>query len=186
MAHTMTAGMLAATKAAMLHPIVFISMEVASATIYLWDGIGSIVWDGHTWLGVGKFLGIGTIGEVNQVQASGVPITLNGVPADMIGIALNEIRRYLPVRIWLGALDTASAIITDPYQIREGRVDSCSISADGKTAKITVTVESRLIIMRRSRERRLTDQDQRIEHPTDDGFKYVDSLQNAAIVWGRS
>ena len=185
MAHSMTTGMLNATLAARLRPFIAVSLQVASSTLYIWSGYGSLSWNGQTWLGVGYFGGVSPIQEVNQVQASGVTLSLSGVPPELVEIALAEVRRYLPAKIWLGALDDTGAVIADPFQIRNGRVDTARITFDGKSAAINITVESRLIAMQNTRERRFTDQDQRSDFPQDDGFKFVDGLQQASISWGQ-
>ena len=59
-----------------------------------------------------------------------------------------------------------------------------TISDGGDTATIKLTAESRLIDLDRSRERRFTSEDQKIEFPDDKGLEYVDDLQDKEIVWG--
>jgi len=90
-------------------------------------------------------------------------------------------RRYLPGKVWLGAINDSFALISTPYMILNGRVDTVALAASGKDGTVTVTIESRLIAMRNPRFRRYTDLDQRIEHAGDAGFTFVDTIQDAAI-----
>ena len=60
-----------------------------------------------------------------------------------------------------------------------------TISDNGEKSTIQVTVENKLIAFARKYVRRYTDNDQRIDHPTDKGFEYVTSIQDTEIVWGK-
>lgn len=184
MAHSLTTGLRDATLAAVLMPIIFCEIDTPDGNVYMWSGVGSLSWNGHTWTGLGEFGGISPTTESTDLQASGVALTLNGFDSSLISVAMDSVKRFWPVKLWLGALDSNFAVIADPYQFHYGLTDTASMQADGKTASIVVTSESRLVAMRQPRERRYTDQDQRIECPGDGGFKYVDSLQNMQVRWG--
>jgi hypothetical protein len=184
MAHALSAGMLAQTLSARLSPVMLVELDTAHGIIFVWSGIGTILFNGNTFQGVGRFGGVDGITEATAVQASGATLTLSGIPLDLISVALQSLRRYLPCRVWVGAMDDNGNLVSTPFLIRNGRVDSSSISTGADTATITVNVESRLIAMQNPRVRRYTDQDQKIYSPSDDGFKYVDQLQNVSFQWG--
>lgn len=183
MPHSLTTDMLAVTKAQVTMPIIFVEIDCNGGNIYAWNGLGTIDWNSIEWLGAGDFGNISQITETTLLQAAGVSFTLSGVPESFLSAALADLRRYLPAKVWVGAMNESFAIISDPYLLFNGRVDTGMIADGGTTATITVTAESRLITMKNTRQRRYTDQDQRIEHPTDSGFAFVDSLQNASIQW---
>ena len=77
------------------------------------------------------------------------------------------------------------SVVSDPYAIFKGQMDTMSISDSGETAIITVRAESRLIDLDRSRERRYTSEDLKIDFPDDKGLEYIDDLQDKQITWGR-
>lgn len=181
MAHSLTSGMQAATLAAVCAPIFFIEVDTVAGNVYTWSGYGNIIWNGQTWLGGGKFIGVSPISEVTRVQAAGTAFTLSGVDIALVSLALQSMQRYMPAKMWVGAMDDNFQIIADPYLLLNGRVDSSKIITTGKTATILVTAESRLITLRLPKWRRYTDLDQRIEHPTDAGFSFVDTIQDATI-----
>ena len=64
-------------------------------------------------------------------------------------------------------------------------MDLMSIDDSGDTANINVTAESRLIDLDRTRERRYTSEDQKIDFPNDKGLEFIADLQDKEIVWGR-
>jgi hypothetical protein len=64
-------------------------------------------------------------------------------------------------------------------------MDTMGIEDSGDTANIGLTAESRLIDLERSRERRYTSEDQKIDYPNDKGLEFIADLQDKEIVWGR-
>lgn len=184
MAHSLTSGMLTQTQAKSLMPIIFCEIDTTGGNVYAWTGIGTIVWNSITWTGLGNLVALSAVTEAAAIQASGVSLTLNGVPSASVSIALSSLQRFKPVKLWLGALDSSFAVVADPYQFFNGRCDRCEINDSGDTATITLTAESRLISMKVPRERRYTDHDQRIERPYDGGFKFVDFVITRQVPWG--
>ena len=61
-----------------------------------------------------------------------------------------------------------------------------TITDSGDTSTIKVTVENRLIEFERSRQRRYTSEDQKIDYPNDKGLEFVAEIAEKEIVWGRS
>ena len=84
----------------------------------------------------------------------------------------------------LGGFDSNDSVIASPTIVFSGFMDTMTINESGTTGVIAVTVENRLIEFEKTRVRRYTDNDQRIEHPSDDGLEYVSQIQEKAIVWG--
>lgn len=184
MPHNLTSGMLAQTLAQVSMPVAFLEVDSPAGNVYFWTGYGEIVWNGQTWTGAGYLMAFSSIAETIQVQASGASFTLTGIPQALISFVIENAKRYYPVKLWMGALDETLAVIADPFLVWNALLDTALIKASGKDASITVTSESRLIALTTPKERRYTDQDQRIEHPTDGGFKFVEFLVNAIITWG--
>lgn len=185
MARDLTAGLIAALTAAKLTPVVFFEGEFSTGTLRLWSGVGSITWDGETWVGAGSMGGISAIEESSDVRAVGIACTLNGQADSLLAIALGNVRQGLPGKVWIGTLDAAGAVEADPFLAFSGWADVPETLDEGQTATITLRYESRLIDLDRTRERRYTDQYQQHEYSGDLGFDNVTALQDAQITWGR-
>jgi hypothetical protein len=67
-----------------------------------------------------------------------------------------------------------------------GFMDVMTINEGADYSEIILTLENKLLQLERSRERRYTDADQKIDYPNDDGFEFVTTLQDKEIVWGRA
>lgn len=184
MSRGITSGLATAVTAQVVKPILLLALTFDTGVVRMWSGIGSIVWAGDTYLGAGNFGRVQPFKEVVDGSAQGTAFMLNGIPSALLAQALTENYQGRPAKLWLAALDASNAIISDPYLIFGGRMDTMTISDSGATGSITLTAENRLIDLNRSRERRYTDQDQKIDFPADRGLEYVVGLQDKQIVWG--
>ncbi len=185
MARNLTAAQITEITAQNLRPVIFAQLQFTSGIVYLWSGVGSISWNGQTWLGVGTYGNVSTIPETSNVAAAGIKLVLSGIPAQFVTSALGEVRQGAPVIIYQGFLTPAGGVVATPNTAWSGRMDTCEIAEAGDTAMISITAESRLLDLNRSRERRYQKQDQSIDFPGDTGFDFVPSLQELTIVWGK-
>lgn len=184
----LTASVLSAIAAGTVRPVFFFEgvYESGGADAYLriFTGTGQIEWDGETWTGGRDLLQISPIRESTHVQAIGFSVTISGLPADKLAIALGSMRQNKPGRLWLGFFDSAGALIADPFPLRRGRFDFAPINRAGEEMTIEARYEDRLVDLERPRERRYTTIDQQLRSPTDRGFDQVPELQESQDVWG--
>lgn len=185
MSRSLSAGMQTVSTDAVVRPFILIDADFDSAPVYMWSGIGDLSWDSKTWVGVGNLLTVDAIEESTDMKAVGTKISLSGIPSELISLALQEDYSGRTLSIYLGAFDESGAVITNPVVIFRGRMDVMQILEGGDVATIDLTAENRMIDFERTRTRRYTDQDQKIEYPNDKGFEFVSSIQDKEIVWGR-
>lgn len=187
MARTLTTDMQNATLAQTVVPVLLIEALFDSGAVRMWSGIGNLTWSASTWVGAGNLLGVGAALETQELRATGVDITLSGVPSELLSLALSEPYQGRACQIYLGALNiNTGVLIADPYMVYSGRMDTMTVSENGDTASIGLATESRLIDLERSRERRYENSDQALDYPLDLFFEYVPSIQDATITWGKS
>jgi hypothetical protein len=167
-----------------LEPFFAVDMAFDGGNFRVWTGFGSITVDGETYVGGGDILNISEISETGTVQANGVTIGLSGLNSALIASALTETYQGRSVKIYFGALSNG-AVVADPYIVFSGRMDVMTIDDAGETSSIAITAESRLIDLDRSRERRYTAEDQKIDFPDDLGLNFIADLQDKQILWGR-
>lgn len=184
-ARAMTADMLAAIVAghvnvAVFYEGAFINGSGGTDYLRLWTGVGSIDWNGATWSGGGRLLDISPITESGTLKAVGFDVTITGVLASNVAIAVESGRRSRRQygKLWLAVFDAAGALVADPYLLKRGKLNKMPISDDAETATITVRYEDRLLGLQRASERRWTHEDQQLRSPGDLGFEYVEALQD--------
>lgn len=162
---------------------IFVSMTFVSSVEYVWSGYGDITWNGHTWKGIGDLGSIGTITEDSTLTAQGLTISLSSIRPDLVSEALTEVRQGAPCLIYLVFFDDAGNPI-DSVMAYAARMDQPTLEEQPESAKVSITLENRLSDLQRAPYRRLTDQDQRIKYPNDDGLKWVSTLLDWNGSWG--
>lgn len=185
MSRNLTSGVQTAIEATQVQPFLLFEGLFSSGYVRMWSGYGDIVWDARTWTGVGSLMGISAVQETSEIQANGITVTMSGIPSDLISLALQESEQGKSGKVYLGFLDE-SGVIADPTMIFEGKLDIPAIQEDGETSTISVTYESRLINLQRSRESRFTNEEQQREYPEDLGCEFVPAMKEVTLTWGRS
>ena len=189
MSRTLTSGMLGVTTADIVRPAYFVRMIFDSGespnVLNIWNGIGDLSYGGNTYTGTGDLLSISQITETADIQASGINVSLAGVKSSLIVIAKDHEYQGRPLTVSLGAFDASGSLIADPVIVFSGFMDTMTISESGQYSTISIAVENKLISFERSKVRRYTAEDQKIDHPTDKGFEFVTAIVQKEIIWGR-
>ena len=189
MSRTLTSGMLGVTTAEIVRPAYFVRMVFDSGespnVLNIWNGIGDLAYGGNTYTGTGDLLSISQITETADIQASGINVSLAGVKSSLIVIAKDHDYQGRPLTVSLGAFDASGSLIADPVIVFSGFMDTMTISESGQYSTISIAVENKLISFERSKVRRYTAEDQKIDHPADKGFEFVTAIVQKQIIWGR-
>ena len=172
-------------NAPQLSPFFAVDMDFDEGTVRLWTGYGSIQIGGETYLSGGDILSISGISESAEVQANGVSIGLSGLSTSLVASALTTAYQGRDLNVYVGVLDASGAVVADTINVFAGKMDVMTVEDNGDTAEIMVTAESKLIDLERSRARRYTGEDQKIDYPGDKGLDFVANLQDKQVVWGR-
>lgn len=184
MSRSLTSALLTEILSSRLRPVIFVRAEFTSGPIFMWSGVGQIVWNGQTWTGSGQFGKISAIGEASDIRALGIELELSGVPTNLIQAALEEVRITGGCDVWFGAMSETGQVIADPHLIFSGKLDVPTIEESGETFSIRIRVESELIRLKQSSNRRYNHADQQIDFPGDRGFEYVEKIQEMNLTWG--
>ena len=168
-----------------LQPALFVQIQFATTTAYIWSGVGSVTWNGQTWLGLGSLLGVGMIESAPTVEARGITITLSGLDPALLASTLTDFKAGMPVSVLFG-MYSGGVLIATPIISWSGRTDLPEVSYDGETATITIDCENRLADSNVPADRRYTHQDQQMTWPGDLGFQFVNATQEFTIFWGQS
>ena len=166
-----------------LEPFFAIKLAFDSGDVRIWTGYTDITVASETYIGGGQLLSISPIEETVEIAAKGVQFGLNGIDSSLVSVALTENYQGRSAKVYLGVL-SSGAVVSDPYLLFDGRMDVMSIEDSGETATITLSAESRLIDLERSRVRRYTNSDQQNQFPGDTCLRFVADLQDKEIAWG--
>jgi hypothetical protein len=183
------ANIAAALQYSQLTPAFFISAEFAqgtgSVTLYAWTGQGSYTYANNTYSGIGSILTISTIESAADssagITARNLVVTLSGLDPILGAAAESNFMQGAALTISLALFNPAGAMLAAPVQIFGGRLDTASLTGDGKQSTISFSIENFLVDLNRSRERLLTPGDIHIEHPLDQAFSFVYDVASFVI-----
>jgi hypothetical protein len=185
-----------------IYPSLAIEFLLDSGPVRLWSGYGDVEYAGKTFHGAGDLLSVSAIEETADLSAKGISASITGLDATLIEKALNEPYQGRECNLYMalggsGFLqkqdeeyllqETSGKMILEDglLELFSGEIDVMAIQLSGETCNISVTVESIMIRLKRPAVLRFTDEDQRLRHPDDLGFKYIESLQDKELLWGR-
>jgi hypothetical protein len=175
-----------AVSADVVRPVLFVQCAFDSGDLNLWGGIGNLTAGSVDYVGAGTLLSISGIAETTELQANGATVQLSGVTEPLLSKARDEDYQGRELKILLGTMNSENTLISSPFIIFSGFMDTMTITDAGETSSIRVTVENRLIEFERSRQRRYTAEDQKIAYPNDKGLEFVSEIAEKEIIWGRT
>lgn len=174
----------AAMAAPNYQPVILGSFAFRSQTEYAWSGVGTLVWNGLPFAGVGSLGRLGAIGNGSaQVVEAGTSAELSGLDSIWLGESLGDVQMGAPVSIWIGAWQNG-ALLGTPYLLWSGGMGAPHASPDPHKFTITLALQTKLAQLGRPTCRRYTAADQRLYYPDDSGFNWVEVLNDAAFRWG--
>jgi len=152
-------------------------------TTYVWSGVGTLVWNGYNFLGVGSLGKIGTITEGVDVKADGMTLELSGIDPIYRAECLTDIKIGAPAKVWFGNTFNG-ALVGTPYLVFSGTVDKPTFHIGADSDTIVLALENRMIDLARATMRRYTHADQHLYYPDDTAFLHVEQLNDLVINWG--
>jgi len=184
MSRGLSTAMKTAAGDAQVSPFNLVHLAFDSGDLRIWTGNGVLSWGGYDWTGANAVMSISSPSENMEVQAKGLTISMTGLPAELLTLALAEDYQGRTCTVYFGMF-SGGAVVSDPVISFRGQIDLMPIEDTGETSTVSVVVENRLIGLHRSRNRRWTDADQKMDYPTDKGLEFMQSIQEKPIDWGK-
>ncbi len=189
MSRELTAAAETASQAGVARPVMLVELDFPSGFVRVNSTDRTIALDpggspsqAEDFLGIGRLGSVSAIAESSELQASGVKLSLSGIPPSHIAAAF-ERAQGRPGRIWLGFLDETYRLVIDPVLVFSGLIDDTTIDL-GSLAKVTLSVENRMIAWERPKVRRYTNEDQQQRFADDKFFEFVNPTVEKELLWG--
>lgn len=160
-----------------------VELDFDGDPVHAWGGIGDLSWDGKVWTGVGN------MGEIGSIQASAkgvipsLELSLLGIEPNMLTVATQEKYRGRNGRVWLACFLENMEMADTPALYFAGEISTMSL-VDGQDRRIRVVIDSRMALLKQSKPRYRTDEDQQRRHPGDLFFNFTPAVVNKTIYWG--
>lgn len=168
-----------------IKPIILVTVELESETLYMTDAFIDINWNGNTYLATNGLVSIGQIDESQDLIVSTLTVTLSGVVTEHVSRLIAQNYLDKPLTVHFGVLNRINQLAGDPFVYFEGRIDEPSISDDpSKTTSISVKAANVWVDFSRKTGRFFNHKSQQLYYPGDNGFEYC-AQDRKNLVWGR-
>lgn len=151
-------------------------------TIYLWNGTGTITYNGNDYIGAGNLISVSPYQETQDLESQGLKFTLSGISSDILALALAEEYQGNPCRLYLAQIDTDNTVI-EAYRLFTGIMDTIDISDNAETSKMTLSAENIMNLLNSTKVSRYSDEDQKSKYPLDEGFSLIAQNQDKVVSW---
>lgn len=168
-----------------IRPLFLTKLEFEAQTLYLSSSF-EVTYDSNLYLNNGWFRGPSQIQEASDTRAEGFTIELSGISASLMSLVLSGSDHTKTGSLYLAFLNSSLALVTDPYLLAWGNLDTIKIIDNEKESGCILTYEGEEINLNKAIEHRYTHESQRAFFPTDKGFEYVAGLQQWKGFWGVS
>ena len=166
-------------------PFIAIKAQFDTSTVRLWTGKDDITLNSETYLGSGTALSFGGVEETQDLKSNGVTITLSGMDATVLDLALSENYQNRKIEVLLGFLDGGTNEAKGTLTLFSGRMMQMSITDSTQASQISIQAESRLQDLERPSQLRYNRGSQQFIDSTDTAFRHVQENLESEIIWGR-
>ncbi|NBB37639.1 hypothetical protein [Sphingobium yanoikuyae] len=153
--------------------------------VFVWGGVGNIVIDGDTYVGVDdRAIGQVTGGSIGGAEQN-VTISLSGINPETLEVLDAAEVNKAPAKLYRMIFDGSGRTMLDCRVFKRGRVDDVTVDeVIGAKASITISIESAARGLGRSGKRMRSDADQRLIDVNDGFFKHVSYAPSKTIYFG--
>lgn len=85
MSRNLNGSLAAALTNSLISPVLLAALTFNSGVMYVWTGVGSFVYEGNTYIGVGDLVKVSPVSEGSSVKADGMEVTLNSIGKSPFG-----------------------------------------------------------------------------------------------------
>jgi hypothetical protein len=169
-----------------VRPIWLCELALDTGPLRMTTAPSDIEWGGMVFSGVGTVGAISAAEETTELRPARLALTLQGLDAEMVGMAMGEPVQGRSITLWLALLDAAHRMIGEPMLWWRGRGSAVAVEMSAATATIQLDAENALADWERARDRRWTDADQQSRYADDKGLAFVVQAASQELVWGRA
>ena len=187
MSRTISVAQAAAPAAPDTVACLFGQFNFTSGTAYYNSSGWNIDWNGHSWLGLGKLVGIDFPNETARVESNAMKVTLAATdpqPEDYVSLALSEEVHGRTCTIYFVLFNaTTGAIIDTPTIEYDGEIDHMRLSEDDGKSNAEVFIESDMALLMGDATVRYNNADHAKEYPGDRIFEYLPQMKERTIAF---
>lgn len=180
---TLDADLLAGATSAEFGYVVFVKLAFPSGTVYVHNGVGTYLFGGDDYLGVGAFGSIEGVEDNLGLQSNPIDLTLSSITPEIIDAVKTDDVFGRDADVYLGAINADQQLLGTPENWFSGHMEKVDVLL-GKNDGIKIRLQSRASRLRLRNNKRYTLEDHQRDYPGDKFFEFLSPLQDAQVVWG--
>ena len=167
-----------------LQPVTLVFINVGSGFRFT-DHYKDITYDSNTYTASSLFTKISSVTESSEVEVSNLTISFSGADQTIISLFLNNSYMDKEAAVYKGFLDTSEAVITSPFLLFKGRIESFSIVESINQSNANIIVASHWSDYSKIEGRKTNTGSQQLHFSGDLGFEFA-SQTTLDIKWGKA
>lgn len=179
MSRGLSATNLAQVNASHLHEVTLVKLGF-DTPVYVHSGVGTIVYDSNSYLGVGGFGGVSDARESDVLGPHPITLTLSGIDTNLVAEALTTGNFMDTVTIYVGYRQDDGTLVDDPWIAWRGHYESASLET-GERSSVSITCQHDLAVLGEKSGDRYNDEDQQSKYSGDLGLEYITEMANIKL-----
>lgn len=169
-------------NAAHVHEVTLVKLEF-DTPVYVHSGVGSISYDGNTYLGVGSLGTIAPLRESEVLGPSQITLSIDGTNSSYVTEVFDAGNYGDIVTIYQGYRQDDGTLVADPWIAWKGSYEYGSLD-DGESSVASITCQHDLSILSEKHGDRYSHEDQTDKFAGDLGLEFAASTIGHKILWG--
>jgi hypothetical protein len=167
-----------------LNPVILIYLNLNGGQRFT-DHYKDITYDSNTYTASSLFLGLSNVSESSDVAVDNITIAFTGADQAIISLLLNNPYMEKEAEIYKGFLNSSQQLISDPFLLFKGRIESFNLDEDIDSSTLTINIASHWSDFERTQGRKTNTNSQKLYFSDDVGFDFA-SQSTQDIKWGRT
>lgn len=182
MSRTIAAANITQIDTGQVYMVALVKLEFDTPA-YLHSGIGTIVYDSNSYIGVGQLGGITGVEESEDLAPAPFKLSISGIDSTFLAEGLDSGNYGDVVTVYRGYRQDDGTLVADPWVATRGKVEYQQV-VRGNQNSVSITVQHDLSLLDETAGDRWSHEDQLAKYPLDQGLEYVHENEGIKLLWG--
>jgi len=184
MTRTLTTAVKNELETDSLQPVTLVYINVSTGFRFT-DHYKDITYDSNTYSASSLFTKLTSVTESAEVEVSNITLSFSGADQTIISLFLSNAYMEKEAEVYKALLDTSENVISDPFLLFKGRIESFSIDESINQSNANIVVASHWSDFSKIEGRKTNTGSQQLHFSADLGFEFA-SQTVQDIKWGRA
>lgn len=165
------------------HPVI-LGKFLFDTPVYVHTGLGTIIFEGDSYLGIGVQGGISGLVETFSLVPAPVEVSLSGIYPQFFNEVLNSGNYHDRIILYYAHRNDNGTLRGTPWIMYRGRLKKNRLRKGDENVAV-FTIQHVLSVLNKRRNAKYTDEEQQRRYPGDNAFARVQQMETVQLLWGR-